>query len=325
MTDSPIADDITAHVKQAQETSADPAKPRRSPRTRSQRARSARWGSYSGLIIATAIAIGPILFMFVSSLKPDNQIFADIGSLRAFLPIGDVGLSNYTAVFDRVPALTFILNSIFVTVMIVLLGLIVNSMLGFALSRMRWKGQSIVLSVVIATLVLPFETYAVPLVYWVSKLPMIRWQGDGFAFAQGMLNTYQVQILPFVANGLAIYLFFQHFRNIPRELDEAARMDGAGWFRIYSRLVLPLSKPTIATVAIITMLPAWNSYLWPLMVVQSEGLRPASVGMQYFFQLRPVWGEIMAYGTLITIPVLIVFFIFQRAFVTSLASSGLKG
>ena len=211
-----------------------------------------------------------------------------------------------------------------VTVSIVLFGLIVNSMLGFAIARMEWKGKKLILSLVIATLVLPFETFAVPMVFWVSKLPHFGWVEDGFLLSQGMLNTYTVQILPFVANGLAIYLFAQHFSNLPKELDEAARLDGASWFTIYSRLALPLSKPTIATVAIITMLPAWNSYLWPLMVIQSEKMRPASVGMQYFFQLKPVWGEIMAYGMLITLPVLIVFFIFQKQFVTSLAGSGLK-
>ena len=88
---------------------------------------------------------------------------------------------------------------------------------------------------------------------------------------------------------------------------------------------MPLSGPTFATVAIITMLPAWNSYLWPLMVVQAESIRPVSVGMQYFFQLNPVWGQIMAYGTLITLPVLVVFVLFQRSFVQSLAGTAVKG
>ncbi|MBF1088296.1 MAG: carbohydrate ABC transporter permease, partial [Schaalia sp.] len=133
------------------------------------------------------------------------------------------------------------------------------------------------------------------------------------------------QILPFIANALAIFLFAQHFGDIPREIDEAARVDGAGWWTIYRRIVVPLSGPTFATVAIITMLPAWNSYLWPLMVVQAESMRPASVGMQYFFQLNPVWGQIMAYGTLITLPVLIIFVAFQRSFVQSLAGTAVKG
>ena len=223
------------------------------------------------------------------------------------------------------PAGRFILNSVVVTVAIVVLGLVVNSMIGFAIARMRWRGKSIVLSLVLATLMVPFETIAVPLVFWVAKLPSLQWVADGLLVKQGMLNTYQVQILPFIANALAIFLFTQHFGDIPREIDEAARVDGAGWWTIYRRIVVPLSGPTFATVAIITMLPAWNSYLWPLMVVQAESMRPASVGMQYFFQLNPVWGQIMAYGTLITLPVLIIFVAFQRSFVQSLAGTAVKG
>ena len=198
-------------------------------------------------------------------------------------------------------------------------------MIGFAIARMRWKGKRIILSLVLATLMVPFETIAVPLVFWVAKLPSLQWVVDGFLVKQGMLNTYQVQILPYIANALAIFLFSQHFGDIPKEIDEAARVDGASWFTIYRKIVVPLSGPTFATVAIIMMLPAWNSYLWPLMVVQEEAMRPVSVGMQYFFQLNPVWGEIMAYGTLITVPMLVLFIIFQRSFVQSLAGTAVKG
>ncbi|MBE6482448.1 MAG: carbohydrate ABC transporter permease [Actinomyces ruminicola] len=281
--------------------------------------------TYIGLTVAAVVAVFPLLFMIFSSFKSDSQIFADLGSLKAFLPVGDLSLDNYAGVFDRVPAGRFIANSVIVTVAIVGLGLIVNSMIGFAISRMRWKGKNIVLSLVLATLMVPFETIAVPLVFWVAKLPSIQWAVDGFLFKQGMLNTYQVQILPYIANALAIFLFAQHFGDIPKEIDEAARVDGASWWTIYRKIVVPLSGPTFATVAIITMLPAWNSYLWPLMVIQQESMRPVSVGMQYFFQLNPVWGQIMAYGTLITLPVLIIFVIFQRSFVQSLAGTAVKG
>jgi len=285
----------------------------------------ARILTYAGLVIASVVAVFPLLFMVFSSFKDDDQIFADLGTIRAFLPVGDLGLENYAGVFERVPAGRFILNSVVVTVAIVVLGLVVNSMIGFAIARMRWRGKSIVLSLVLATLMVPFETIAVPLVFWVAKLPSLQWVADGLLVKQGMLNTYQVQILPFIANALAIFLFAQHFGDIPREIDEAARVDGAGWWTIYRRIVVPLSGPTFATVAIITMLPAWNSYLWPLMVVQAESIRPVSVGMQYFFQLNPVWGQIMAYGTLITLPVLIIFVAFQRSFVQSLAGTAVKG
>ena len=134
-----------------------------------------------------------------------------------------------------------------------------------------------------------------------------------------------MQIVPFIANAFSIFLFYQYFDSIPKELDEAAMVDGAGWFRIYRSIIMPLSGPAIATVAILTFLPVWNQYLWPLMVVQSEELRPVMVGIDYFKQLNVAWGQIMAYATMITVPVLVLFIAFQRSFINSIASSGVKG
>ena len=206
-----------------------------------------------------------------------------------------------------------------------MLGIFVNSLAAFGLSRLQWRGQQLVLTAIIATLIVPFETLALPLVWWVNKLPSLELNGFHLALTTGWIDTYQVQIIPFIANAFSIYLFYQYFSSIPRELDEAARMDGAGWFRIYRNVVMPLSGPAIATVAILTFLPAWNSYLWPLMVVQSEELRPVMVGIQYFFQLNVAWGQVMAYASMITIPVLALFLAFQRSFINSIASSGVKG
>ncbi|GAA1830798.1 carbohydrate ABC transporter permease [Agromyces salentinus] len=267
----------------------------------------------------------PIVFMLISSLKPDLQIFADLGSWRALAPVGDVSLDNYTGVFDRVPFWQFLLNSVVISCATVVLGVLINSMAAFALSRLRWRGRGFVLTVILATLIVPFETLALPLLWWVNKLPALEADGFSLAFTQGWLNTYHVQIVPFIANAFSVYLFYQFFSSIPRELDEAARVDGAGWFTIYSRIVMPLSGPAIATVSILTFLPAWNSYLWPLMVIQSEELRPVMVGLQYFFQLNVSWGQVMAYSSLITVPVVALFIAFQRSFINSIASSGVKG
>jgi multiple sugar transport system permease protein len=267
----------------------------------------------------------PVVFMLVSSFKPDQQIFGDLGSPRAFLPVGSLSLENYTAVFDRVPAVRFLLNSVGVSALTIVLGILVNSLAAFALSRMRWPGRKLLLTVVIATLIVPFETFALPLVWWVSKLPWLELNGFSLTLTEGWLDTYRVQVLPFVANAFSIFLFHQYFQSIPKELDEAALIDGAGWFGIYRRIVMPLSGPAIATVAILTFLPAWNSYLWPLMVVQDEELRPVMVGIQYFFQLNVSWGQIMAYSSMITVPVLALFLAFQRSFINSIASSGVKG
>jgi multiple sugar transport system permease protein len=267
----------------------------------------------------------PIVFMFVSSFKPDAQIFADLTSWRAFVPVGEVSLDNYRGVFDRVPAGRMLMNSIGVSTITVVLGIFINSLAAFALSRMRWRGQRVILTGIIATLIVPFETFALPLVWWVNKLPWLEMQGFRLVLTDGWLDTYQVQVLPFVANAFSIFLFYQYFSSIPKELDEAARVDGASWFGIYRRIVMPLSGPAVATVAILTFLPAWNSYLWPLMVVQSEEYRPVMVGIQYFFQLNVAWGQVMAYASMITVPVLALFLAFQRAFIGSIASAGVKG
>jgi multiple sugar transport system permease protein len=276
-------------------------------------------------VVLLVIFAAPILFMFVSSFKPDAQIFHDIPGWRAFLPVGDISLDNYRDMFDRVPAGRFLLNSVLISVVTVTLGLVVNSLAAFSLSRIKWRGQRMLLSLLIATLIVPFETFALPLVWWVNQLPWLDLNGFSLSLTHGWLDTYRVQIVPFVANAFSIYLFYQFFSTIPKDFDEAARVDGAGWFKIYRSIVMPLSGPAIATVAILTFLPAWNSYLWPLMVVQSEGLRPVMLGIQYFYQLNVSWGQIMAYSSMITVPVLVMFVAFQRSFVASIAGSGVKG
>lgn len=288
---------------------------------------SVRYGFMIGLAI---IFVFPIVFMMVSSLKPSFQILQDSSSLRAFLPVGDISVLNYYKAFQRAPVGVFVFNSLLVTAVTMVLGLFVNSMAGFALARMRFKGQQVVLSVIIATLILPFETIAIPLLMVVSKLP---WLGPaGLTF--GWLNSYHVQIIPFIVDAFSIFLFVQFFKSLPYELIEAARIDGAGWFRIYTRVIVPISGPVFASAAILRGLFMWNQYLWPSMVVQNTQYRPVMVGLGYFWQLTSSntagegilpWGELMAYLTLITIPVIILFLALQRAFVESIATTGIKG
>jgi multiple sugar transport system permease protein len=304
-------------------TTAQPAPAPTADTRQSTAARTA--GRYLLRILLALFFAFPLVFMFVSSFKPDQQIFADLGSLKAFLPVGNISLDNYTGVFQTVPAARFIINSVLITAATVLLGLLVNSMAAFALSRMHWRGKTVVLAAIIATLVVPFETFALPMVWWINKLPWLVVQNFVPLYSVGWLDTYRVQIIPFIANAFSIYLYYSYFQSIPKDLDEAARVDGAGWFRIYRSVIMPLAGPASATVAILTFLPAWNSYLWPLMVVQTENLRPAMLGLSYFQQLNVLWGQIMAYSTLITIPVLAFFLAFQRAFVSSIASAGVKG
>lgn len=276
---------------------------------------------YALLILGAAIFIFPLLFMVMSSLKPGPQLLADTSSLRAFLPVGDISLDNYVAAFRRAPVGTFIFNSVFVTLVTVGLSLFVCSLGAFAFVFLNWKGRDMVLAVIIATLIVPFETIAIPMLIVVNNLPWLSAEG----VTMGWLNSYRVQIVPFVADGLTIFLFVQFFKDLPRELIEAARVEGASWFQIYRKVVMPLSGPVLATAAILKFLAMYNQYLWPLMVTQAEGYRPVMVGLQYFFQLNPVWGELMAYLSVITVPVLAFYLFLQRSFIASIASTGVKG
>ena len=282
---------------------------------------------YIPMTLLAIFFLFPIVFMLVSSLKADDQIFADLtsGGLAAFLPTSPVTLDNYAEVFRKVPVGRFLVNSLIVSLITVAFGLVVNSMAGFALSRMRFRGQTRVLGLIVATLIVPFDSIAIPLLFEVAKLPGVRFEGLVPTFGTSWLDTYYVQIIPFIANAFSIFLFRQFFLAIPRELDEAAKVDGAGWFTIYRRIAAPLAGPAFATVAILTFLPAWNQYLWPLLTIQSEDLRPLNLGMDYFFQLQTAWGQVMAYASIIVIPVIVVFLFFQRAFVESVASTGVKG
>ena len=276
---------------------------------------------YAVLTLIAVIFCFPLVFMIMSSLKPSQQLLNDTASLRAFLPVGDISFDNYTSAFERAPVGLFVFNSMLVTGTTVVLSLLICSMAAFSFVFLHWKGREIVLAIILATLIVPFETIAIPMLLLASKLPWLGMEG----LEWGWLNTYRVQIVPFVADGLTIFLFVQYFKDLPHELIEAARVEGASWRQVYLRVVMPLSGPVVATAAILKFLAMYNQYLWPLMVVQQEQYRPVMVGLQYFFQLNIEWGEIMAYLSLITVRVLAFYLFLQRAFIASIASTGVKG
>jgi len=188
-------------------------------------------------------------------------------------------------------------------------------------SFLQWWWRDLLLAVIIATFIVPFETIAIPMLMLANTLPWISSEG----LTIGWLNSYRVQIVPFIADGLSIFLFVQFFKDLPRELIEAARVEGATPMQVYRRVVMPLSGPVIATAAILKILAMYNQSLWPLISTQSEYYRPVMVGVQYFFQLNLAWGELMAYLSMITVPVLVFYLFLQRSFIASIASTGVKG
>lgn len=223
-----------------------------------------------------------------------------------------IGIQNYQDVFAQMPFKRFMLNSVFIVSTIVIFGLTVNSLIAYALARLRFKGRGVLLTIIIALIIIPLEAVVVPLLLIVNRF--------------GWLDSYHVQIIPFIADPFSIFLFYQFFIGLPKDMEEAALVDGASLFGIYWRIVLPLSRPVFATVAILQFLLHWNDFLWPLMVTRGETYRPLMVAIQQFFSQDPkVWGDIMAFASMITIPVLIVFLLFQKWFVQSVATTGVKG
>jgi multiple sugar transport system permease protein len=268
--------------------------------------------TYLALTLLALVFVAPVAYLVVGSLKPSGDV---IDGLAGFVP-KDASLANYTGMLDRFssPATgyfrDFYLTSLLVTAVVVLGGLLVNSMAAYALARLRWRGRDAALLTVVALTILPFEAIAVPLFYLLND----------------HRNTYYIQFLPFVASAFSIYLFYSFFVGLPRELEEAARIDGAGTWRTFFRIVVPMSKPVFATVTILTFLTTWGSFLWPVMMVDQPQRRPLPLAIAVFQGQPPYdWGQIFAFGVLMVLPVLVVFLLFQRWFVQSLASSGLKG
>ncbi|WP_273321586.1 carbohydrate ABC transporter permease [Vallitalea guaymasensis] len=268
---------------------------------------------YILLIVIAAVFLFPIVFMIVSSLKVDeSQILSDMSGIKGFIPYGKLGLKNYFDVFKNMAFGKFYFNSVLITTITVMLGLVVNSMLAFALARYEFKGSKYIIIGVLALMIIPIEAVVIPMLLMVNK-----W---------GVMDTYIVQILPYIADPLYIFLFYQFFRELPTSLEEAAVIDGSSYFRIYWQIGLPLSKPVFVSVGILCSIARWGEFLWPLMTTRGEEHRPLTVAIQQLFTINPKnWGDIFAFATMITIPLLIIFVIFQKYFVDSIASSGIKG
>jgi multiple sugar transport system permease protein len=266
---------------------------------------------FLALMLAALIYVAPLVIMVVGSLKPDAQVLTEAGTARALFPT-QASLENYRDVFERVSFGRYLFNSVWITFWVVAAGLLVNSLAGYSLARLAWPGRRVVLTAVLAIMIIPLETIAIPLFYQVVQ---IGWRDD-----------YLVQILPFVANAFSIYLFYVFFRALPPSLEQAAQLDGAGPWRTYFLIIAPNAKPAFASVAVLTFLMQWGNYLWPLLVTTGERVRPLPLAIASFYTLPPLqWGDIFAFGVMMVAPVLLVFVLFQGWFVRGVASAGIKG
>jgi multiple sugar transport system permease protein len=267
--------------------------------------------SYAALTGLALLFIAPILLMLAGSLKPEARVLTEAGSLKAFIPT-DWSLQNYRDVFARVDFIRYLFNSLIITGSVVVAGLVVNSLAGYAFARLAWRGRRLLFALTLAILILPLEAIAVPLFYQVTLF--------------GWRDTYLVQILPFIANAFSVYLFYTFFLDLPPELEEAACLDGAGPLRTFTMIIVPNSKPVFASVAILTFLGQWGVFIWPLLVTSGSQVRPLSLAIATFYTLPPLqWGDIFAFGVMMVSPIMLVFLFFQRWFVRGVVASGIRG
>jgi multiple sugar transport system permease protein len=249
----------------------------------------------------------PFIWMVLTSLKPENEIVTFPPKL---LP-HTVTFDSYINVWQRIPFGRFFANSAIFAGGVTLVSLTLDSMAAFALSRLRLPGRNVIFVIVLVALMLPFQVTFIPLYVTVYQL--------------GWLNTFAGLIVPRASNAFGIFMLRQFFMTLPRELDEAARVDGAGNWYIYSRIVLPLSVPALATLAIFHFMYNWNDYLWPLLITSSADMRTLPAGLALFMGQHVIeYSVLMAGATLALAPLVIAFMFVQQHFVRSIAMTGLK-
>jgi ABC-type glycerol-3-phosphate transport system permease component len=290
-----------------------PAQPAESARGLARASVRARWAHgavHAALLFVAGLSLIPLVYMVSTSLKAEG--------LEYEFPIRwipePVVLGNYAQAFSSVPTLTFLRNTLIVSLTTIAGELITGSLAAYGFARLRFPGRNVLFMVMLSTLMLPYFVTMIPLFVLFKTL--------------GWTNTLLPLIVPSFFGGrpIAIFLLRQFFLTLPTELDDAAKIDGAGFFRIWWSVLLPLTRPALATVAILSLVYHWNDFLAPLIYLNSENNFTLALGIRLFRdQYRTFFNLTMAYATMMTLPILTVFFLFQKYFIRGISMTGLTG
>jgi multiple sugar transport system permease protein len=272
------------------------------------RDRAARTGLYVVLSLGLLVVVGPFVWMALASVKPEAEI-------REVPPTWwphTLTLENYRELFNRLDFPLYFFNSTLVAALVTAGNLLFCSLLGYALAKLRFPGKRGLFLVVLGMLMVPGMVTFVPQFVLVSNM--------------GLANSYAGLVLPFLAGPFGVFLMRQFLLSIPDDLIEAARVDGAGEFRIFWRVVLPLCRPALATLGILTFLGSWNNFLWPLVVATTEDkyTLPVALALYSIGQNKTDYGLLLSGAVVVVLPVLIVFLFLQRHFLRGIATTGLK-
>jgi multiple sugar transport system permease protein len=258
------------------------------------------------LIIGSFLVLLPFLVMLIVSLMPKEVILTREFDWRL------ISLRNYFEIFEVVPFGRFYWNSLFVAISTTLIQILTASLAAFAFARLRFRGRDMLFLVYLATLMIPFQVTMIP------NFILIRYLS--------WYDTYQALILPSAFSVFSTFLMRQYFMGVPLDLDEAARMDGAGSLRIWAQVIMPLAGPVLATLAIFNFQASWNDFLWPLVITNSQNMRTIPVGLSSFQgEFNTEWHLLMTGSVIALLPILIVYIMGQNWFVRGIAFSGIGG
>ncbi len=277
----------------------------------SKRARRIAFAIFWYVLLGTTavIVMLPYIWMISTSLKGPGEIFTYPPKLipRAWR------FQNYVEAWNAAPFGRYFFNSALVALVVTIGQLITCSLAAFAFARMEFKGKNVMFALFLSTTMISTQVTLVPS-YLVLKA--LNW-----------LDTYQALIVPFLANAFGVFMMRQYFMTLPRELEDAAKLDGCGRLRFLWQIVLPLSKPIIASQALFAFMSNWNAYLWPLIVTTSEHMRTLQIGLRYFVSQEggTQWGLFMAATVFVSLPIVIFYLIVQKSFIEGIATTGIKG
>jgi multiple sugar transport system permease protein/putative chitobiose transport system permease protein len=266
------------------------------------------------LLVILAVFLGPYAWIVASSFKPQFAIFRDLNPISwgTFIPANPT-LDNFVHLFRDRGIGRALLNSAIVSSCQVAGTIVLCSMAAYGLTRIRFRGAGVVFALVLMTFLLPIESLMVPLYMHVSRL--------------GLQDTLIGVFIPWIASPFGLFMLRQAFEDLPRELDEAATIDGAGHVRIFWSVVLPNVRTTLATLALVTFLFSWNAFLWPLVILSSPRNQVVQLAIAQSVAIGqfPNWGETFAGATIATVPLILLFLFLQRYFVRGIALTGVKG
>lgn len=260
------------------------------------------------LVIMAVLFLIPFVWLVSMSLKPNSQVFA---TSIIWLP-HPVMWSNYAGALSQFPFLRYFTNTMIICTFVVIGSTASSAFVAYGFARVEWPGREVLFVVVLATLILPVQVTLIP--------QFLLFRGLGW------VNTYLPLIVPtFFGNAFFIFLFRQFYLGLPSELSDAARIDGCNDLRIFAQIILPLSRPVLATAAIFSFIGAWSDFLGPLIYLNDANKYTLSIGVQQVIGQAPNWTQLMAIGVLMTLPILILFFFVQRTFIAGISFSGIKG